>query len=267
MDPLDISHGTALSIGNLGINAARLNGQLPSYYLSRLNHTDSQAISTVTGLQAALDAKLALAGGTMSGALLMLDGVAATPAVSFSSDPDTGIYRAGTNSLVLIGGGATTPTKLTLDTTTSAVTIERNGSSITTLLTVTSSGLNASSGVQQGILINPTISQSGTAGYSALIINTTESSTGSGTRRLLDLQVGGVSKLNVNTNGGISLANGADFSFGSSGAGSKIGVSTSQKIGFWNVTPVVQQVLATGTGATVDNVISLLQTIGLCKQS
>lgn len=49
--------------------------------------------------------------------------------------------------------------------------------------------------------------------------------------------------------------------------GTKIGTGTTQKIGFWNATPVVQQVLATGGGATVDNVITFLQTIGLCKQS
>jgi hypothetical protein len=50
-------------------------------------------------------------------------------------------------------------------------------------------------------------------------------------------------------------------------AGTKIGTATGQKLGFWNATPVVQQVLATGAGHTVDNIISLLQTLGLCKQS
>lgn len=49
--------------------------------------------------------------------------------------------------------------------------------------------------------------------------------------------------------------------------GTKIATATGQKLGFWNATPVVQQVLATGAGATVDNVITLLQTLGLCKQS
>ncbi|QDU97513.1 hypothetical protein [Lignipirellula cremea] len=49
--------------------------------------------------------------------------------------------------------------------------------------------------------------------------------------------------------------------------GTNFGTATGQKLGFWNATPVVQQVLATGAGATVDNVISLLQTLGLCRQS
>lgn len=39
-------------------NSDQLGGQVGSYYLSRTNHTGSQAISTVTGLQAALDAKV-----------------------------------------------------------------------------------------------------------------------------------------------------------------------------------------------------------------
>lgn len=49
--------------------------------------------------------------------------------------------------------------------------------------------------------------------------------------------------------------------------GTKIGTATGQKIGFWDATPVVQQVLATGAAHVVDDVIALLQTLGLCKQS
>lgn len=37
--------------------------------------------------------------------------------------------------------------------------------------------------------------------------------------------------------------------------------------GFYSTTPVAQQVLATGAGATVDNVITALQNLGLVKQS
>ena len=57
-----------------------------------------------------------------------------------------------------------------------------------------------------------------------------------------------------------------DLRFGTTN-GTTIGTADTQKIGFWGATPVVQQVLATGAGATVDDVISLLQTLGLCKQS
>lgn len=64
----------------------------------------------------------------------------------------------------------------------------------------------------------------------------------------------------------VSYTDSVNLAFGSTG-GTKIGTATTQKIGFWNATPVVQQVLATGGGATADNIISLLQTLGLCRQS
>lgn len=49
--------------------------------------------------------------------------------------------------------------------------------------------------------------------------------------------------------------------------GTKIATAANQMLAFWGSTPVVQQVLATGAAATVDNVITFLQTIGLCKQA
>lgn len=64
----------------------------------------------------------------------------------------------------------------------------------------------------------------------------------------------------------IEINDGMDFIFDVT-TGTKIGTATSQKLGFWNVTPVVQQVLATGAAHTVDDVITLLQTLGLAKQS
>lgn len=70
--------------------------------------------------------------------------------------------------------------------------------------------------------------------------------------------------LNINTV--LSFSDGANLILGST-SGTKIGTAITQKLGFWNATPVVQQVLATGAGNTVDNVITFLQTVGLCKQS
>lgn len=64
--------------------------------------------------------------------------------------------------------------------------------------------------------------------------------------------------------GGVKLGNGASIQAGT-GSGAKIGTATGQKLGFWNATPVVQQVLA--TGSTADQIITMLQTLGLCRQS
>ena len=49
--------------------------------------------------------------------------------------------------------------------------------------------------------------------------------------------------------------------------GTQIATATGQKLGFWGHAPAVQQVLATGAGKAVDDVITFLQAIGLCKQS
>lgn len=73
-------------------------------------------------------------------------------------------------------------------------------------------------------------------------------------------------RMRISASGAVSFSEGGNLVFGTT-TGTKIGTATGQKIGFWNATPVVQQVLATGAGATVDNVITLLQTLGLCKQS
>lgn len=73
-------------------------------------------------------------------------------------------------------------------------------------------------------------------------------------------------RLTLDTSGLLTFADAVNMAFNTT-TGTKIGTATGQKIGFWNATPVVQQILATGAGATVDNVISLLQTLGLCKQS
>lgn len=64
----------------------------------------------------------------------------------------------------------------------------------------------------------------------------------------------------------ITLADAVNIALNTT-TGTKIGTATGQKLGFWNATPVVQQVLATGAGASADDIISLLQTLGLCKQS
>ena len=58
-----------------------------------------------------------------------------------------------------------------------------------------------SSGDQTMMQINPVINQTSTAGYTGIKLNVTESATGSGTKNLLDLQVGGSSKFTVNNEG------------------------------------------------------------------
>jgi hypothetical protein len=67
---------------------------------------------------------------------------------------------------------------------------------------------NASTGVNPIVAITPAFTQTGTAGYTALLINPTETGTGSGTKRLIDAQVGGSSKFSVDNAGLVSSTTG-----------------------------------------------------------
>ncbi|GEM_PF-2555959 len=73
-------------------------------------------------------------------------------------------------------------------------------------LTTSGTGLSGTGGSQYGVRIIPTINQSSTAGYTMLLINPTETATGSGTKLLIDAQVGGTSKFKVDNTGAITVA-------------------------------------------------------------
>lgn len=85
-----------------------------------------------------------------------------------------------------------------------------NGSTVmsfdSTKSTLFGSTLSASSGGETILRLNPTISQSGTAGYTTLYMNVTESSTGSGAKNLAALYVGGVQKVLIDNTGAATFA-------------------------------------------------------------
>jgi hypothetical protein len=76
----------------------------------------------------------------------------------------------------------------------------------------------------------------------------------------------------VNLSYGLFIANqtpsygGTSYAIYSGNGAHRFG-SSSATIGFYGATPTACQVLATGAGKTVDNVISALQALGLVKQS
>jgi len=72
-------------------------------------------------------------------------------------------------------------------------------------LGITGSG-SGSSGIASAVRIFPTHAQSGTAGYNALWIDITETSTGSGVKRLISAQVGRVDKFVVDNAGNTTIA-------------------------------------------------------------
>ena len=81
-----------------------------------------------------------------------------------------------------------------------------------------------------------------------------------------DLSSGGGTKLITFDGNSINIVDTKNLEF-STGTGSQIGTATAQKLAFWGVTPVVQPILATGAAATVDDVLTMLQAVGICKQA
>ncbi|MBD3310337.1 hypothetical protein GF351_03905 [Candidatus Woesearchaeota archaeon] len=73
-------------------------------------------------------------------------------------------------------------------------------------LTSTTSGLNNATKRQNYMTIMPYIEQSGTAGYTALNLNVTEFSTGSGKNYLADWKVNGSRKFSVDSEGNVNLS-------------------------------------------------------------
>jgi hypothetical protein len=65
-------------------------------------------------------------------------------------------------------------------------------------------GTGGSGVYQQAVAITPTINQSGSAGYTGLLVNITETSIGSGPNSVIDAQVGGVSKFNISRTGAVT---------------------------------------------------------------
>jgi len=109
---------------------------------------------------------------------------------------------SGTNRAIRILGAGTQ-----VDISSSpAFTIRRDSTSVASLFRVSSTGLIASSIVQVAATIDPIVNQTSTAGYTMLLINPTETATGSGAKLLADLQVGGSSKFKVDNTGAVTLS-------------------------------------------------------------
>jgi|GEM_PF-5493054 len=120
------------------------------------------------------------------------------------------LQTGGTSRMVVqssgnVGIGTTSPTSL--------VHIQQSADSATTANPVAldinsvgaAGGLTANANTQNFVRVAPTINQSGTAGYTGLLVNSTETATGSGPKSLLDLQTGGTSRMIVHESGNVGI--------------------------------------------------------------
>lgn len=103
--PANIMTTTIYDTNGNGVvdDSEELNGQPGLYYLARANHTGVQTISTITGLQAALDAKLDDSQAGVAGGLATLDGTGKLPLsqLPFTLLDYVGTWDANTNTPAL----------------------------------------------------------------------------------------------------------------------------------------------------------------------
>jgi hypothetical protein len=107
----------------------------------------------------------------------------------------------GTTRAMAITGGNTT---FNLS---SSSNITRGTTAVAGPIFAVGSTFNASAISQNAFAVNPTINQTGTAGYIAHLVNATETATGSGTKLLMDLQTNSVSQFRVYNTGLMQIAN------------------------------------------------------------
>ena len=199
------------------------------------NTLNLRAITSQTGhlLQAfAVD-------GTTSVCAITVAGVVTAPTVTL---------RATTTTNVVIGTTSASATKGVVLSSLSGW----QGTSGNQLNTEISSNFNPTSGTAawQAFKITQTLNQTGGANgaMTGILYDATETAI-NGTHTCLDLRVGAASKFAVGNTGTTTWADGANFVFGTT-TGTKLGTSTTQKIGAYNVTPVVQPSAFTQTYST-----------------
>lgn len=179
-----------------------------------------------------------------SGYIYCGNGSAATPAYAFGNDPDTGMFRGLSNTLQFSAGGSEfmrgTSAGLKVKSTGAFGTVEsfRNGT-ITTADNLVNASFSASATTAKAVGIQGVASQSADNFY-------VQTSSGA---NLFSVGSAGA----VSIAGSVTLADAADLIVNTT-TGTKIATSTSQKIAFYNATPIVQPA---NTVAIDDNLVNL----------
>jgi hypothetical protein len=94
----------------------------------------------------------------------------------------------------------------------------------------------------------------------------TEALIGTATAHGFYFATNNVRRITFASGGDMTFADGLDIATNTN-IGTMLATATDQKLGFWGHAPQAQKILATGGGATADDIIAFLQSIGLCKQS
>ncbi len=127
---------------------------------------------------------------------------------------------------------------------------------------------NQSSGIGNVLALTPLVQQSGTAAYNGILLNVTETGTGSGGGAFLRIQKSSVDQYIIDNAGNHTLVDGATIAVGSS-SGTKIGTATTQRLGFWNHAPTTQPTVtgSRGSNAALASLLTALAGMGLVVDS
>ncbi len=150
------------------------------------------------------------------------DGTAANPALNFISDTDCGLYKIGDNRFGMAAGGV------------GIWDAQRGGQSFYNQAALTvgdafrfnraaGDGLTDTDAEQAWIELGVKVTQTDTANYVGLLMDVTESSTGSGTNELMALRVGGTDRFTIGNDAatGITLSDAASVGLTVKGADSQ----------------------------------------------
>lgn len=251
---VDVTAGTASIGGRVTFTSFSISSLAPS----AVNHlyvlNDGTGTSNTTGTAPANSAKLGTATTDGSG----VTSVDTTPASGRQEKVDlTTVVTASDANLFT----AAQTFRIT----------DASGSAVSRplILQHANSGGVGANGIGAGIHLQVETSTEGLFETAAQIDARTTSATAGAVSAVLDFKVpdvGVIATPLVIAAASLEIADAVDIFTGTT-TGTKLPSGTAQMLGFWGQTPVVQQVLATGGGATVDDVIGLLQTLGLCRQS
>ena len=232
---------------------------------------------------------LPLSGGIMTGPILAPNGTAAAPSYSFSADAASGWFLRASNVVGLSINGTQeidlSPSLIRFQSSmvlswsdgvalsTADVKLVRDAAAVLALKNGTTA--------QEFRVYNTISGANGDYGFFGARANTIylgSEASGSGTARDLSLVTGGSSRLTISANGttwtiatatSITLPDACNIALNTT-TGTKIGTATTQKLGFFNATPVVQAttiVDADGTLADIttkfNSLLSKLETFGL----
>lgn len=159
---------TDLSTGLAGKDASGSGAAAQAYSIQRANHTGTQAISTVVGLQAALDAKFANPSGTTAQYLRGDGSLATFPTAVSAFSNDAGYLTSITSGNVTTALGFTPSRAITLTTTGSGAATFNSGTGALNIPTPSASGTVTSVGISSTTL---TVSGSPVTSSGSITVN------------------------------------------------------------------------------------------------